>query len=98
MSFKLTRREMIEQLGGGLGVVGLAGLFASVSRSELHAAGLGGNYAGPALPGKAKHVIMLYMNGGPSQIDMFDRSRRCSSTWVSGRARSTFAPNVRPLG
>jgi len=72
MSFKLTRREMIEQLGGGLGVVGLAGLFASVSRSELHAAGLGGNYAGPALPGKAKHVIMLYMNGGPSQIDMFD--------------------------
>ena len=28
MSFKLTRRQMIEQLGGGLGVVGLAGVFA----------------------------------------------------------------------
>ena len=27
---------------------------------------------GPALPAKAKHVIMLYLNGGPSQLDMFD--------------------------
>ena len=71
MNFKLTRREMIETLGGGLGVVGLAGVFAGLSRSEVHAAGLG-NYAGPALPAKAKHVIMLYLNGGPSQLDMFD--------------------------
>jgi len=31
-----------------------------------------GHYAGPKLPAKAKHVIMLYLNGGPSQIDMFD--------------------------
>ena len=71
MSLKLTRREMIETLGGGVGIVGLAGVFASLSKNELQAAGLG-NYAGPKLPGKAKHVIMLYMNGGPSQIDMFD--------------------------
>ena len=33
MSFKLTRRQMIENLGGGLGVVGLASLFGSMSRS-----------------------------------------------------------------
>ena len=39
--------------------------------SDVHAAGLG-RYAGPALPAKAKHVIMLFMNGGPSQLDMFD--------------------------
>ena len=50
---------------------GLAGAFAGLSRGEVHAAGLG-NYAGPALPAKAKHVIMIYLNGGPSQIDMFD--------------------------
>ena len=62
---------MIESLGGGLGVVGLAGLFSSLSKSALHAAGLG-NYPGGLLAPKAKHVIMLYMNGGPSQIDMFD--------------------------
>ena len=34
MSFKLTRRQMIENLGGGLGVVGLASLFGSMSRSD----------------------------------------------------------------
>ncbi len=71
MNLKLTRREMIETLGGGVGLVGLAGVFASLSKSEVHAAGLG-NYAGPALPAKAKHVIMIYLNGGPSQLDMFD--------------------------
>ena len=72
MSFKLTRRQMIENLGGGLGVVGLASLFGSMSRSTVHAAGLGGNYPGPLIAPKAKHVIMLYMNGGPSQLDMFE--------------------------
>ena len=71
MSLMLTRRQMIEQLGGGLGVVGLAGLFASLSRNTVHAAGLG-NYPVPLVAPKAKHVIMLYMNGGPSQLDMFD--------------------------
>ena len=59
------------QLGGGLGVVGFAGLFASLSRNTVHAAGLG-NYPVPLVAPKAKHVIMLYMNGGPSQLDMFD--------------------------
>src|SRR5262249_38716308 len=71
MNIKLSRREMLEALGGGLGLFGLAGAFAGLSRGDVHAAGLG-NYTGPALPAKAKHVIMIYLNGGPSQIDMFD--------------------------
>src|SRR5262249_19428596 len=71
MNIKLSRREMLEALGGGLGLFGLASAFAGLSRGEVHAAGLG-NYTGPALPAKAKHVIMIYLNGGPSQIDMFD--------------------------
>ena len=71
MTLKLTRRDMIEALGGGLGVVGLASAFAGVSERRVHAAGAG-NYKGKSLPGKAKHMIMLYMTGGPSQLDMFD--------------------------
>ena len=71
MKITLSRREMLETLGGGLGLFGLAGAFAGLSRGDVHAAGLG-NYAGPALPAKAKHVIMIYLNGGPSQLDMFD--------------------------
>ena len=43
MKIKISRREMLEALGGGLGVFGLAGAFAGLSRSDVHAAGLG-NY------------------------------------------------------
>ena len=27
---------------------------------------------GPHFPAKAKHVILLFMTGGPSQVDLFD--------------------------
>ena len=71
MSIRLSRRHMIESIGGGLGAVGLAGLWSDVFGAEPGAANLA-HYAGPKLPAKAKHVIMLYLNGGPSQLDMFD--------------------------
>ncbi len=71
MSHMLSRRKMIEAIGGGLGMVGLTGMWSDVFGAELQAKGPG-LYAGPALPAKAKHVIMLYLNGGPSQLDMFD--------------------------
>ncbi len=31
-----------------------------------------GHYTGPRLPAPAKHVIVLFLQGGPSQIDLFD--------------------------
>ena len=71
MSIRLSRRQMIESIGGGLGAVGLAGLWSDVFGAEAGAANLA-RYAGPKLPAMAKHVIMLYLNGGPSQLDMFD--------------------------
>jgi Protein of unknown function (DUF1501) len=71
MTRQLTRREMIEALGGGLGIVGLASAFAGLSESSVHAA-TGGRYSGPLLPARAKHMIMLFMTGGPSQLDLFD--------------------------
>src|ERR1044072_5313426 len=73
MSIKLSRRKLIESIGGGLGVVGLAGMWPDVLGADLGAVPQGlGHYAGPKLPAKAKHVIMLYLNGGPSQLDMFN--------------------------
>jgi hypothetical protein len=72
------RREMLCRLGNGFGAVGLAGMLA--------AEGLLGAAEGPARKGasnplapkkphfkaKAKRVIFLFMNGGPSQVDTFD--------------------------
>jgi hypothetical protein len=68
MMKNLSRRALIQSLCGGLGSVGLTGLLSS---REMEAAPLG-HYGGPRLPVKAKHVICLFMAGGPSQVDMFD--------------------------
>src|SRR4051812_20562518 len=69
----LTRREMLGRMGTGLGMLGLAGLLAD---SDLRASpSTAGDplAAKPAhFPGKAKHVIHVYLNGGPSHLDTFD--------------------------
>ena len=65
----LTRREMLQRVGMGFGVVGLAGL------GQGTVAGLGENPLlprKPPYPVKAKRVIHVFMNGGPSQVDTFD--------------------------
>jgi hypothetical protein len=63
-----SRREMLRRVGTGLGTLGLAGILADESRAD----------AGPLAPkvpqfaARAKRVIHLFMNGGPSQVDTFD--------------------------
>ena len=73
----LSRREMLGRVGTGLGVLGLAGLLADAD--ELQAAAppvpAGKNPLAPKKPhfqARAKHIIHLFMNGGPSQVDTFD--------------------------
>jgi hypothetical protein len=66
-----TRREMIRSLGGGVGMLGLAALLAD----ERAAAATQGNPLAekkPHFPPRARHVIHLFMNGGPSHVDTFD--------------------------
>jgi hypothetical protein len=53
-------------MGAGFGVVGLAGVLgAEMSRSPLEV-------KSPHFAAKAKRVIFLFLNGGPSQVDTFD--------------------------
>ena len=68
MMKNISRREWVQTLCGGLGSIGLAGVLAQ----QQAQAALAGHYAGPQMPAKAKHVIFLFMTGGPSQLDMFD--------------------------
>ena len=68
----LTRRELLQRCGMGFGALGLSSLLAP----ELSAGAA--EISNPLLPkvahfpAKAKHVIHLFMNGGPSHIDTFD--------------------------
>ena len=72
-----SRRDMLATAGTGLGILGLAGLLAEDSRANplRPAMGMGANPLAPKAPHfrpRAKHVIHLFMNGGPSQVDTFD--------------------------
>ncbi|QDS90673.1 hypothetical protein EC9_48870 [Rosistilla ulvae] len=63
-----SRRDMLQQVGSGFGLLGLNSLLAeNAIAAGDKAGGLAGHF-----PAKAKHIIFLFMSGGPSQIDTFD--------------------------
>src|SRR5262245_20615778 len=74
----LDRRTFLRQAGGGFGAVALAALWA---QDEIGGAETGA-MADPLAPRpphfkpRAKSVIYLYMDGGPSQVDTFDPKPR----------------------
>jgi uncharacterized protein (DUF1501 family) len=57
-SLLLSRRQVLQQFGGGLGSIALASMLQGKVMSK------------PAA--KAKRVIYLFQSGGPSQMDLFD--------------------------
>jgi len=67
MSNPISRRSLISAMSGGFGSAVLADLLAS---PQAKAAAL--RPIGKDFPTKAKHVIFLFMTGGPSHVDMFD--------------------------
>src|SRR5688500_5657918 len=83
---EVNRRELLARLGTGLPMAGLAalmadaGLLASPAAAAPNPKSAIGNpqstdplAARPAhFPAKAKHIIHIYLNGGPSQVDTFD--------------------------
>ena len=76
----LTRRRMLAQAANGFGAVALSGLFAEESaRAEMASQATRRNpfeARDPQFPARAKNVIFLYMDGGPSQVDSFDPKPR----------------------
>jgi hypothetical protein len=65
----LSRRDVLRRSGTGLGLLGLASLLAEDSARAAT------NPLAPKPPHfapKAKRIIHLFMNGGPSQVDTFD--------------------------
>lgn len=62
---QLTRRDILKQCANGFGAAALTALlqdkaFSGIATEKTH------------FPAKAKNVIFLYMDGGPSQVDTFD--------------------------
>ncbi|HZQ48088.1 MAG TPA: DUF1501 domain-containing protein, partial [Verrucomicrobiae bacterium] len=71
----LTRRDFLRRCGMGMGSLGLAGLlgnlnFLNPAQAESYTSPLAPKSS--QFPGKAKRVIHIFANGGPSHVDTFD--------------------------
>lgn len=68
----MTRREMLRRCGAGFGLVGLAAMWGkdllAGEASDAHPLAVKPSH----FPAKAKYVIQILANGGPSQMDTFD--------------------------
>ena len=72
----ISRRNLLQRSGIGLGMLGLAGVLAD--SSDLSAGSQESSGSNPLVPkqphfpGRAKRVIHFFLNGGPSHVDTFD--------------------------
>ena len=67
--FSLTRRDLLGRCGMGMGALAFSNMVVSADQDHRH------NPMAPRgshFPGRAKRVIHLFMNGGPSHVDSFD--------------------------
>ncbi|HEY0456693.1 MAG TPA: DUF1501 domain-containing protein [Verrucomicrobiae bacterium] len=80
MHRKFSRRQMLCRLGGGFGAVALSSLFTQAGLISSPGASVDGGRHGeftlnpksPHFAPRAKRIIFLFMNGGPSHVDTFD--------------------------
>jgi Protein of unknown function (DUF1501) len=70
-----SRREFLVRAGGGMGAIALAALMGSTARADDHEIQTANPLAArePHFAPRAKRVVWLFMDGGPSHIDLFDR-------------------------
>ena len=70
----VNRRAMLRAVGGGFGATALAGILGA----NVANASAASSRREPHFPAKAKHIIFLFMPGGPSQVDTYDPKPRLS--------------------
>src|SRR5262245_58089740 len=68
----VNRRELLQRMCAGFGSVGLAGMLGEAQAGTLRADLAAASRPKPHYSPKAKRVIFLFMNGGPSHVDTFD--------------------------
>ncbi len=68
-----TRRDFLSRTGSGFGALALAALLEGEARGDSNRLPVNPLASRPGhFPGKAKSVIWLFLNGGPSQVDTWD--------------------------
>ena len=70
----ISRRDLLTRSAAGFGMLGLASVLSDERRADTEST-LSRDPLAPKAPhfaAKAKHLIFLFMNGGPSHVDSFD--------------------------
>ena len=67
-----TRREFLQRAGMGCGMLALGDLLAEEGSAAEGRGKTSGTLQATHFPAKAKSVIWLFMEGGPSAVDLFD--------------------------
>src|SRR5580693_3993644 len=107
-----SRRQFLWEVGGGFAGLGLIDLLSRsgfFSTSAQAAEPGGGPAAGtqpylmspkpPHFATKAKHVVFLFMNGAPSQVDTFDPKPALEKYHgVAYQGATPVGSNGRPIG
>jgi hypothetical protein len=68
----ISRRHALKSVASGFGYLAFAGLAHQAAAKEAASAGRGIAPQATHFPARAKRVIFLCMNGGPSHVDLFD--------------------------
>jgi hypothetical protein len=94
----LTRRQMLRQMGTGLGVLGFISLL-NPAQGIAAPASPGNPLAAkpPPFAPRARRIIHIYLNGGPSQVDTFD-PKPALAQWAGRLIPSGNLTTERPLG
>lgn len=67
-----SRREWLQRSGTGFGALALASMCIEQSSTATAAGGTAMSPRGPHFPARARHVVHIFCNGGPSHVDTFD--------------------------
>ena len=100
MSAPLSRRELLVRAASGFGAVALSALAGDPAFGLTPSADRRTNPLAPQathFPAKAKNVIFLFMDGGPSQVDTFDpkpRLDRENGQAIQAKVQPTQFDNV----
>ena len=102
-----TRRQALRQMGTGLGMLGLYGVLGDArllgtpsgpsGAPSLRASGGPLAVRSPQFPARAKRIIHIYLNGGPSQVDTFD-PKPALTKWAGKLLPGGNLTTERPLG
>src|SRR4051794_17931569 len=94
-----SRRELLARAGGGFGALAMSCLLSAASRAASSSAAALDPLSPKAshFPARAKSVIFLFMEGGPSHIDLFDPKPRLNEL-AGKQLPDSFGPVITAMG